>query len=156
MTVVGERDDPERGKLRHLCELLARKPLRDPRHEAHRDARLLARPFDERSEDGSVVDGGIRVRHRHYRAVPAGGGSGRARRQGLLVLAAGRAEMDVRIDEGRRDDEPVRRALRRRQRGDHTVLDRDVELRVHPGGRIDDMDASQLERVARVVTTEQH
>ena len=95
------------------------------------------RLLDERPEHRGRVDDRIGVRHREDRAVAArrrGRGAGRDR---LLVLAAGRAQVHVRIDERRREheavrvDDPVRVPLERRaDRGDHAVVDADVDVRV--------------------------
>ena len=96
---------PEPGELGHLGQLLAAQALRDRGHEAGRDLRLLARLLDQGAEDRGRVDDGVGVRHREDRAVAAGGRRGRAGRDRLLVLAAGHAQVHVRVDEGGREHE---------------------------------------------------
>ena len=107
--VVRERAAPGRRELGHLGELLAALALADRGHEAGRDDRLLARARDEVAEDGGRVDDRVGVRHREDRAVAARGGGLGPRAERLLVLASGSAEVDVRVDEGGRDDELARR-----------------------------------------------
>ncbi len=57
------------------------------------------------AEHVGVVDDRFGVRHREDRAVPAGSGRGGAGRDRLLVLAAGRAQVHVRVDERRCEHE---------------------------------------------------
>src|SRR2546426_889118 len=54
--------------------------------------------------DGAVVVNGTRVRHARDRGEPTRRRSARARRDGLLVLVAGLAQVDVDVDEPRADD----------------------------------------------------
>ena len=110
---------PRRGELGHLGQLLAAKALRDRRHEAGRDRRLVAGLLDQGAEHGRRVDDGIRVRHREDGAVATRRGRGRAGGDRLLVLAAGDAEVNVRVDEGRREHE---RAVRPRRSGSSAVM----------------------------------
>ena len=82
-----------------------REALRDRRHEAGRDdASSRARSTSELRTDADVDDR-VGVRHRQDRAVAAGGGRRGAGRDRLLVLAARGAQVDVRVDERRREDE---------------------------------------------------
>ena len=124
-SVVGETDCACLGELDHLGQLLPMLSLADRREEARRDDRLFPRTVDERTQHGAGVDHGIGVRHREDRAVAAGGCRRGARGDGLLVLAPWRTEMDVRVDEGRRDDDATRRS--RLDRADDAVRDRDAE-----------------------------
>jgi hypothetical protein len=54
---------------------------------------------DHRAQHGGSVDRRAGVGHRHDLAEAAGSGSGGPRFDVLLVLLAGRAQMDVRVDE---------------------------------------------------------
>ena len=103
------------------------------------------------AEHRGRVDDRIGVRHREDRAVAAGGGRRGAGRDRLLVLAAGRAQVDVRVDEGGREHEPGRvdRAVLD-GRGDHAVLDRDGRAPSSmPARRIEDARAAIDEVVRR-------
>ena len=101
--------------------------------------------LDERAERRGRVDDRIGVRHREDRAVAARRRGGGAARDRLLVLAARRAQVHVRIDEGGREHETRRRrrpGARSRRRvsrdcGDHAVVDADVERRVDALGGIE-------------------
>src|SRR5581483_6445099 len=90
---------------------------------------------DERGEHGGVVDDGIRVRHRQDDAVAARRGRRRPGGERLLVLPAGRAQVDVRIDERGRDDQAARAG--RLEADDHPLLDRDAQALVDPLHRVD-------------------
>ena len=131
--VVGERGGAGVGELAHLGQLRARLALRDRGQEADRDLGLGPRLLDERGEHGGRVDDRLGVRHREDRAVAAGRGRRGAGGDRLLVLAAGRAQVDVRVDERRREHEPgavddaVPFASSRRRARDHAVVDADVE-----------------------------
>ena len=144
---------PDSGELRHLGQLVAELALADGGHEARRDDGFVAGAFHQRPEHGRRVDDGIRVGHREDRAVAAGGGRLRARADRLLVLAARRAEMDVRIDEPRSDDRVAR--VRRLESGDHTVLDGDAQALVDPLGRGDDA-SFERKRVRAAVADDEH
>ena len=137
--VVGERDRAGVGELAHLGQLLPALAAGDRREEADRDDRLALRAVSTSdAERRGRVDDGIGVRHREDRAEAAGRRGGGAARDRLLVLAPGRAQVDVRVDERRREDEP--------RRVDHAVLVRvdllrDVDDRAvvdaHVEGRVD-------------------
>ena len=127
---------------------------RDRGREPDRDLGLVlgARPAARAGR--RRVDDGIGVRHREDRAVAARRGRGCARRDRLLVLAAGRAQVDVRVDERRREHEA--RAVDRRggrshrgrpDRRDRAAVDADVEDRVDALGRIEDARAANDEVV---------
>ena len=141
--VVGEGDRAGVGQLAHLGQLLPALASRDRGEEAGRHRRVLPRGLDESAECRGRVDDRIGVRHREDRAVTAGRGGRSAARDGLLVLAAGRAEVDVRVDEGGRKDEPV--GLEDAvlvcvdllgDLGDRPVVDAHLEPRVDPLHRI--------------------
>ena len=110
-------------------------------------------PLDERAEDRRRVDDGLRVRHREDRAVAAGRRGLRARADRLLVLAPRRAQVDVRVDEGGRDDEVARRT--RLDRRDHAVRHRDPQRLVDALRRSDDA-AFERERVRSAVSSDEH
>ena len=112
----------------------------------------MARSLDERAERRRGVDDGIGVRHREDRAVAAGRRGGRAARDRLLVLTAGRAQVDVRVDEGRREHEPVRLdgpvlvcVDPLRDLGDRAAVDPHLEPRVDPFGGIEHAGAADDE-----------
>ena len=141
------------GELGHLRQLVAQLAFADRRHESRRHDRLVARTLDESTEDGRRVDDRLGVRHREDRAVPPGRGRLRSRADRLLVLAAGGSKVDVRIDEGRRDHEPVRRP--RLDRRDHTVGHRDAKRLVDPLRRGEHA-TLERQRVAAAVARDQH
>jgi hypothetical protein len=135
--VVREAHSAHRRELSHLGQLAAGLPLRDRREKTDRDLRLGARGLDERAERRGRVDDRSGVRHRKDYAVASRGGGGGARGDRLLVLAAGCAQVDVRIDEGRSKQQPIRvddsmgiRVDPGAERGDHAVVDPNVEDRV--------------------------
>jgi hypothetical protein len=105
--VVAEAHGPRLGELGHLGQLATLLPLRDGGQEADRNVGLSRRPLREGAQDCRRVDDRIRVRHGQHGAVAARRGRRRARGDGLLVLAAGRAEVGVRVDERRRQHEAV-------------------------------------------------
>ena len=67
----------------------------------------LGRALVQRLHDRGGVDHRVGVRHREDRPETAGSSCGRTRRDVLLVLLPGCSEVDVRIDEGREQREPV-------------------------------------------------
>ena len=147
--VVGERHRARVGELAHLGQLVAALAARDRREEADGDLALVLRRLDERAEGRRRVDDRIGVRHREDRAVAAGSGGRRAARDRLLVLAARRAQMHVRVDERRCEHEAgavdhamLVRVDRLRDRGDDAAVDPDVERRVDALDRIDDARAA--------------
>ena len=93
--------------------------------EPDRHLGLAPRPLDERAEHGGRVDDRIGVRHGEDGAVAARGGGARARDEILLVLPAGRAQVDVRVDERRREHEAL-------------ALDHAVAVRVEAGAELGD------------------
>ena len=114
LPVVGERGGARGGKLGHLGQLGPALVPRNRREEADRHLGLCLRRLRERAEHYRRVDDGLGIRHRQDRAVTAGCGRGRAGSDRLLVLTAGRAQVDVRVDERGREhealpvDDPVR------------------------------------------------
>ena len=96
--------------------------------EASRSARSRTEPSTAAESIGRLGVG-----HRDHRAVAARGGGPGARLQVLLVLLAGDAEVDVRVDEGRQHQHPLgvddlgpvgrRRASRLGQLGDLAAAD---------------------------------
>ncbi len=103
--VVREARGAALGQLDHLRKLAPVLALRDRGEEPDRHPRVHPRSLDQRPEDGGRVDDGLGVRHRQDRAEPAGGGGLRPRGDVLLVLAPGRPQMDVGIDERGRQHE---------------------------------------------------
>ena len=101
--VVGEAERPLRAQLRHVRELLAAQPARDRGQEADGHARLVRRGLAQRAKQRRRVDRGVGVGHRYHGAEPARRGGARAGLEILLVLLAGRAQMHVRIEEGREE-----------------------------------------------------
>ena len=106
--VVGERGGTGVGERSHFGQLLPALAARDGRHESDRDVRLLGGARAQAAQDVWVVDDGVGVRDREDRAVAAGRGGLRAARDGLLVLSSRSAQVDVRVDEGGCEDEPIR------------------------------------------------
>ena len=161
--VVGEGDRSRVGELAHLGQLLPALPARDGGEEADRYLGLAARGLDESAERGRGVDDRVGVRHREDRAVAAGRRGRRAARDRLLVLAAGRAQVDVRVDEGRREHEPVRlddavpvRVHLLRDLGDRPAVDPHLEPRVDPLGGIEHAGAADDEIRARELLLPEH
>ena len=99
--VVGEAGGARVRQLGHLGEPLALLPDRDRGHEAGRDARLDARPLAQRAQHRRGVHHRVGVRLGEDRAEAARGRRARAGVDVLLVLAPGRAQVHVRVDEGR-------------------------------------------------------
>ena len=153
LAVVRESRSAVRGELGHLRQLLPALPLADRGHEADGDDRRLPRPLDQRAENGRGVDHGLRVRHREERAVPAGGGRLRPRADGLLVLAARSAQVDVRVDEGRRDHQRPRPP--RLDRADDSFGDGDPKRFVNSLRRCENA-ALEGQRVRAPVSGDEH
>ena len=155
--VVRERRRTETCELGHLGQLLPLEPLRDRRHEAGRNDRVLARLLDQGAEHRGRVDDGIGVGHREDCAVAAGRGGGSARRDRLLVLATRHAQVHVRIDERGSEHEPTSQLDGRVDGDDDAVLDRDVEGAVEVAARVDHPGAANREGVTgRVRPDERH
>ena len=120
------------------------------------DLGLRLRALDQRAEDGGRVDDRLGVGHGEDGAVAACRGRARAGGDRLLVLAAGRAQVDVWVDEGGRehesgavDDAMSVRVDRLRELRDHAVVDADVEQRVDAARRIEHARAADDEAVLR-------
>ena len=152
--VVGEAGGARVGELAHLGQLAALRALGDRGEEADRHLGLGLGTLDERTEHCGRVDDRLGVGHGEDGAEAAGGGRPRAGRDRLLVLAAGRAQVDVRIDERGREHEAgcvddamaVRLDVRSELR-DHAVVHAHVEHGVHAAGGIDDARAADDEVV---------
>ena len=161
--VVGEGDRARVGELAHLRQLRSVLAARDRGEEADLNLGLAAGGLDERAERGGRVDDRVGVRHREDRAVAAGGGGSRSGRDRLLVLAAGRAEMHVRVDERGREHEPgpVDDAMAvgvdaLADGGDRARVDPHVEDRVDPSRRVDHARAADDEVLAGPVLDPEH
>ena len=144
MAVVAEPGRAGFGELGHLGELCAVLAFRDRREKADWNLGLHPGGVGERSEHRSRVHDRFRIRHRQERAVAARRRSRGTARDRLLVLPPGRAEMDVWVDERRREhetlgvDHPV--AVRRQTRpelGDRARVDADVQHRVEAFRSVD-------------------
>ena len=119
--------------------------------------------LDERTQHRRGVDDRLGVGHGQDRAVPAGGCSLSAGADRLLVLAAGRAQMDVRVDEGGREHEAgaldhLVRVLRevRAELRDDAVVDLHVDLGVDALDRIEHPRAADDQVLLRCALGEQH
>ena len=133
----------------HLGQLVAGQPARDRRARSRRGSGRRARRRRAASAAAARSRRRVGVGHRQDGAEAAGGRGAGAGLEVLLVLLAGRAEVDVRVDEGR---EQVRGPGRRRSRrpsgassaagradlGDLAVADEDVARLVEPGARVED------------------
>ena len=115
--VVGEAERAGVGQLGHLGQPLALLAARDRGHEAGGDARLGAGALAQRLEDRRGVDDRVGVGLGDDRAVAAGRRGAGAGLDVLLVLAAGRAQVHVRVDEGGERVQARRRRRPRRRRG---------------------------------------
>ncbi len=94
-TAPASASDAELGELRaELAE-------RDRAEEADGDDRLAGRALVQRLHDRGGVDDRVGVRHREDRPETTGSSGRRTRRDVLLVLLPGCAQVHVRIDEGR-------------------------------------------------------
>ena len=144
-TVVGEPGRAHLGQLRHLGEPLALLAHRDRGHEAGRDARLGTGALAQRAQHRRRVHHRLGVGLGEDRAEAAGRGGARARVDVLLVLAPGRAQVHVRVDErGQRVQAlgvhhlgALRRAQRLPQLRDPPVAHEHVAELVEPGARVE-------------------
>ena len=114
-----------------------------PREQPDRRARRGRRATDC-VEDGGIVESRRRVRHRADRREPAVRGRCKTGGDRLGVLVARLAQMDVKVDEPRRDDHaslvdrrPPRRALEPGQRLEDAVGDDDLARTLATRRRID-------------------
>ena len=107
LAVVGEPERALRAQLGHLGELAAPQPAGDRGHEADGDARVAGGGVAQGAQDRRGVDDGVGVRHRDDGAVAARRGRAGAGLEVLLVLLAGRAQVDVRVDEGGEEVAPA-------------------------------------------------
>ena len=104
LAVVREGDAARLGELRQLGQLLAQETARDGADRVDTRRAFVLRLGEDVVGDGAVVVDGARVRHTRDRREAAGRRRARARRDGLLVLMAGLAQVDVDVDEARADD----------------------------------------------------
>ena len=142
--VVRETRRPGTRELGHLRQLAPLLRAGDGGEEPDRDLGLPFRGLGEGAEHGGGVDDGLGVRHRQDRAVAAGRRGRGSRGDRLLVLAAGRPEVDVRVDERRRqhqrfgfDDAMCVRVEPRTKLRDPPAVDADVHDGVDAFGRVD-------------------
>jgi hypothetical protein len=101
LAVVGEAQRALAAQLGHLGELLAAQPAGDRGHEAQRHAGLALGLLAQGAQLRRVVEHRIGVGHRHHGDETAGRRGAGAGVEVLLVLLAGRAQVDVRVDEAR-------------------------------------------------------
>ena len=161
--VVGEAGGARVGELAHLGQLAPSEPLEIAARNPTGTSASALRALDERAEHGGRVDDRLGVGHGEDGAVAACRGGARAGSDRLLVLAAGRAQVDVGIDEGGREHEPgaVDDAMAVRvdvvsELRDHAVVDADVEHGVDAARRIEDARAADDEAVLRSVLAVEH
>ncbi len=161
--VVGEAGGSCFRELGHLGQLGPRLGLRDRGEEPDRDLGLGPRLLDERGQDGSRVDDRLRVGHCQDGAVAAGRGRSRARGDRLLVLAARRPEVHVRVDERGREHQPgavddavVVRVEPGADLRDHAAVDAHVDDVVDSLSRVENARAPDDEALSRGVLDEQH
>ena len=96
LAVVGEAQRAVVAQLSHLGQLLAPEAARDRGEESHRHPGLTGGSVDQRAQYRRLVDDRVGVRHRDQGDEPSGGGRRGAGVEVLLVLLAGRAQVDVR------------------------------------------------------------
>ena len=155
--VVREPGGARVGQLGHLGEPLALLAHRDRGHEAGGYARLGPGALAQRAQHRRRVHDRVGVRLREDRAEAAGGGRARAGVDVLLVLATGRAQVHVRVDEGGErvqalgldDLGAVRRLERRADLGDPAVAHEHVAHAVQPGARVEQARAAHQHRRGR-------
>ena len=119
----------------------------DRGHEADGDPRVAGGGVAQGAQHRRGVDDGVGVRHRHDGAVAARRGGAGAGLDVLLVLLAGHAKVDVRVDEGGQEVAPAAvDDLGARRRGDAAgradlrdapVADEDVVRGVDPRARVE-------------------
>ncbi len=161
--VVGEGDRAGVSELRHLGQLVAALAARDGGEEADGDLGLAARRLHECAECCGGVDDRIGVRHREDGAESAGRRGLRAACDRLLVFAAGRAQVHVRVDErGRQykactvDDPMLVRVQLLADRGDDAVVDAHVDDCVDSFHRVEDACAAHNDVRSRAILEVQH
>ena len=146
--VVGEADRSGVAQLGHVGELLAAHAARDRGDEADWDGCVRLRALAEGLDRGRSVHRRLGVGHADDPAVAAGGGRAAARLDVLLVLAPGRAEVDVRVEERGHGEKPVgvdhlgafaaSAMPAAGQLGDAAVADDDVVRGVDVGAGVED------------------
>ena len=154
--VVGEAGGARVCELPHLRQLATLGALGDRGQEADRNLGLGLGTLHERAEHGGRVDDRLGVGHGEDGAEAACRRGLRAGRDRLLVLAPGRAQVDVGVDErgreheaGRVDDAMAVRLDVGSELGDDAVVHAHVEHGVHPPRGIDDARAANDEIVLR-------
>jgi len=100
-TVVGDGDGTGVTQLAQRGEDLAFACGGDRAGREHAAEPLLLAALEHEGDELTVVDGRLRVGHRHDGGKASGGGGPRARGDVFLVLLARLAEMDVQVDEAR-------------------------------------------------------
>ncbi len=103
LAVVGEGDAARLGELGHLRELLALEPTGDRADWVDAHHPFHAGLGHDEVGDGTVVVDGQGIGHARHCGEAARRGCARAGGDGLLVLVAGLAEVDVDVDEPRAD-----------------------------------------------------
>ena len=161
--VVAEGRGARVGELGHLGQLRPGLSLRDRGDEADRHLGLRPRRLDQRTENRRGVDDRVGVRHREDRAEPAGRSGPSARGDVLLVLPPRGSQVHVRVDEGRREHEPVRLddpvlvcVNPLRDLGDRAAVDPHFEPRVDPFGGIEHAGAADDEIRGTQILLPQH
>ena len=129
VSIVGDRDRARLDEAADFGHLLAGEAERGGGHGAHaRPALSLPGPaprlFPHEADRGGVVERRIRVRHRPDRREAARRRGLRARADRLLVLGARFPQVDVHVDQPRRDDESLRLDAGDALRPRHAPLDR--------------------------------
>ncbi len=154
---------PRRRQLGHVDQLAALLAAGDGGEEPGRHGGLLAGPLDQTAEQRRRVDHRRGVGHRQDGDEPAGRRGPGAGRDVLLVLVAGRAQMDVRVDQAGRHGQPGGVDLlhpaavdRVADLGDPAVGDAHVELRaLEAGAPVDQPGAADHQVGGRRVPPEQ-
>ncbi len=136
---------PARFQLGIIGELLPLAAARGRRHRKHVHQRAALRVLHPARNGRQVVDRGG-VRHGADRGEPARCRRRRAAGDGFLMRLSRLSQMNVRIDESRRDDQSLGvdafaglalQLSRRGQLDDAAILDQDVALRFQVLRRID-------------------
>src|SRR5207249_2863281 len=144
LAVVRDGDRPRPYHLAELRELLAALAHRDRADRVDAGEPGAQRLAHDEADGGLVVGDGVRVGHGAHGREPARHSRARPGRDGLFVLVARLAEMDVDVHESRRDDRAahvahggsVRCAEARAHGGDAAVLDQHGSGRVQVAARV--------------------
>ena len=149
--VVAEADRAGVAERPHLGQLLAFHAAGHRRQEPDRNRCRLARCLAQGFDVGRGADRGLGVRHRQDAAVAACRGGATAGLGVLFVLVAGHAQVDVRIEEGRKGVQAfgvdlldaVELSARSRQLGDPAGAYYDVVNTLDAGDRVEHGGAAQ-------------